>query len=158
MEIIQAEKSHIPALIGLLKQVGNIHHQGRPDLFRNDAQKYSASQLEQILQDETRPVFVAVDGSNVLGYCFCEMKVIQDHPVLSNHKSLYIDDLCVDKSCRGKKVGSALYDHVRAYAQAAAFDSITLNVWAFNKSAMAFYRRVGMQERNIYMEMKLGDH
>lgn len=157
MEILRAEKSHIPALIDLLQQVGNIHHRGRPDLFRDDAQKYDEFQLEQILKEASRPIFVAVEAGQVLGYCFCEEKVTRDHPVLCNHKSLYIDDLCVDRNCRGKKVGTVLYEHVTTYARAAGFDSITLNVWAFNQSAMAFYRRMGMKERNIHMEMKLGD-
>ena len=158
MEILRAEKSHIPALICLLQQVGEVHHQGRPDLFRSGAQKYDVPQLEEILQDETRPIFVAVEADRVLGYCFCEEKITGEHPVLCRHKSLYIDDLCVDENCRGQKAGTALYDHVAAYARAAGFDSITLNVWAFNAPAMAFYRRMGMQERNIYMEQKLGDN
>ena len=43
MVIIPAEKRHIPAMLRLLGQVGALHGQGRPELFRSDALKYDAS-------------------------------------------------------------------------------------------------------------------
>lgn len=157
MEILRAKTAHIPGLIRLLQQVGEVHHRGRPDLFRDGAQKYDETRLEQILLDRNRPVFVAQQNGQVLGYGFCILKETKDDTVLCNHKSLYIDDLCVDENCRGQHVGGALYAHIKAYATAIGCQSITLNVWAFNAGAMAFYRAMGMEERNIYMEMKLGE-
>ena len=35
MTIQRAESSHIPELIRLLYQVGGVHHEIRPDLFRS---------------------------------------------------------------------------------------------------------------------------
>ena len=45
MEIRFAKAQDVPGIIKLLQQVGSVHHQGRPDLFRSNAQKYSASQV-----------------------------------------------------------------------------------------------------------------
>ena len=157
MELLRANQTHIPGLIRLLRQVGQVHHRGRPDLFRFGAQKYDEARLEQILLDESRPVFVAQQDGKVLGYGFCVLKQTRDNTVLCDHTSLYIDDLCVDEDHRGQRIGSRLYAHITDYARQLGCDSITLNVWAFNESAMAFYRSLGMQERNIYMEKKLGE-
>ena len=155
MTVSRAASRHIPGIIGLLRQVGEVHHRGRPDLFRAGAQKYNESDLESTLTDESRPIFVACDGEKVLGYGFCILKETKNDPVLCDNKSLYIDDLCVDEACRGQHIGSKIYTHITAYAREIGCDSITLNVWAFNENAMGFYCSLGMDQRNIYMEMKL---
>ena len=59
MVIIPAEKRHIPGMIRLLRQVGAIHAQGRPDLFQKGAQKYNEAQLEALLADPNSPIFIA---------------------------------------------------------------------------------------------------
>jgi len=155
MEIRLANNSDIPGMIELLKQVGEVHHVIRPDLFRGGAQKYSESDLAELLKDENRPIFVGVEADRMLGYCFCIIEEVKDNPVLRDVKELYIDDLCVDENIRGKHVGSKLYDHVCAYAKSIGCKTVTLNVWCGNDSAMAFYKSRGMKPRKIYMETSL---
>ena len=155
MEIRLANNTDIPVMIELLKQVGEVHHKIRPDLFRSGAQKYSENDLAELLQDEKRPIFVGVEEGKMLGYCFCILEEVKDNPVLCDVKSLYIDDLCVDENIRGRHVGSRLYDHVCAYAKSIGCKSVTLNVWCGNDSAMAFYESRGMKPRKIYMETTL---
>ena len=157
MEIRLANNSDIPGLIHLLKQVGEVHHQIRPDLFRSGAQKYNEADLEELLKDTARPVFAAFADGVMLGYCFCMVKEVKDSTVLCDDKSLYIDDLCVDEICRGQGVASKLYDHVCAYARSIGCRSITLNVWCGNDNAMGFYENRGMKPRNIHMEASLED-
>ena len=152
MDIRLANNSDIPGMIELLKQVGEVHHRIRPDLFRSGAQKYSETDLAELLQDKTRPIFVGIEDGKMLGYCFCILEEVKDDPVLCDTKSLYIDDLCVDENIRGKHVGSRLYDHACGYAKSIGCRSVTLNVWCGNDSAMAFYQSRGMQPRKIYME------
>ena len=157
MEIRPAEVYDIPALIELLYQVGDVHHRIRPDLFRNGARKYDEKQLQFLLLDSRRPIFVAVEENAVLGYCFCQIQEYFHHSVMTDRKELYIDDLCVEENCRGKHVGQALYDYVRAYARREGIGHITLNVWCGNESDMAFYEKQGMKKRSITMEVALED-
>ena len=158
MTICKAESRHIPGMIELLKQVGQVHHLGRPDLFRAGAQKYDEADLRELLLDETRPIFIAEEEGRVLGYGFCILKVTKNDPVLADNTTLYIDDLCVDENCRGKRVGKTIYSHIVSYAKALGCDSVTLNVWAFNESAMAFYEAMGMKPQKIGMEMLLEEN
>ena len=144
-------------MIDLLRQVGEVHHKIRPDLFRSGAQKYNEADLEQLLKDSTRPIFAAVEEGKLLGYCFCIIEEVKDNPVLMDDKTLYIDDLCVDETIRGKRVGRSLYEHTKAYAKEIGCRSITLNVWCGNDSAMRFYETRGMKPRKIYMEASLED-
>ena len=152
MNICRAEEKHIPGMIELLKQVGQVHHQGRPDLFRAGAQKYNEADLQELLQDENRPIFIAQEDEKVLGYCFCILKVTRNNPVLADNMTLYIDDLCVDETNRGKHIGKSLYEHVLAEAKKMGCYHVTLNVWCLNESAMRFYEKCGLSPLKITME------
>lgn len=155
MKIVPANESHIPGMIALLKQVGQVHREIRPDIFRADAQKYDETALKELLQDPSRPIFIAEKEGRVLGYCFCIHKNYLDDPVLADRKELYIDDLCVDEACRGNGIATRLYRHVTEYAKMSGCQFITLNVWAGNDNAQKFYEHMGMTPRNIHMESKL---
>ena len=155
MEIRLATKTEIPGMIDLLQQVGEVHHQIRPDLFRAGAQKYNEADLEVLLKDSKRPIFGAVEDGKLLGYCFCMIEEVKDNTVLCDTKSLYIDDLCVDENHRGKGIATKLYDYVCAYAKSIGCCSVTLNVWCGNDNAMKFYESRGMKPRKIYMEASL---
>ncbi len=152
MVIQNAAVEDIPALLDLLRQVGQVHHRGRPDLFRPDAQKYDEIALEALLRRPDRPIFVAREGASVLGYAFCVHKETAGDPVLTDRRTLYIDDLCVDAAHRRRGVGTALLAHVRAYARERGFDDVTLNVWAFNDDARAFYAAQGFTPQRIFLE------
>ena len=47
MLIRRAEERDIPRIHGLLAQVAQVHHTGRPDLFRAGGRKYTDAQLSQ---------------------------------------------------------------------------------------------------------------
>lgn len=154
--IRKAEKRDIPALIELLGQVNDVHAEGRPDLFMMGHTKYDAAELEALLEDPDRPVFVAEDESGkVVGYSF---SVIQRYPEgghLRPHLSLYIDDICVDANCRGRGVGRSLYDYTANFAKNIGCYNITLNVWAANHSARRFYESLGLKVQKTTMEQLL---
>ncbi len=151
--IRRAEERDIPAALRLLVQVDMVHHRVRPDLFKGPATKYTAEQLREIFRDDARPVFVAVDGEDrVLGYAFCVLQRHEDDNVLTDIKTLYIDDLCVDEAVRGGGVGRALYEHALEYARSAGCYNVTLNVWSGNDPAMQFYEKVGMKPQKVGME------
>ena len=155
MEIRFANTQDVGGILELLRQVGLVHHKGRPDIFRGNAQKYSASQVINMLDKPQTPIFIAAEGDKVLGYCFCMIKNFHNDPVMTERTELYIDDLCVDENCRGQGVGKKLYDTVCEYAKMRKCGYITLNVWACNESAMKFYEKCGLKVQKIGMETVL---
>jgi ribosomal protein S18 acetylase RimI-like enzyme len=155
MTIERANESHIPGLIRLLYQVGEVHHQIRPDIFRAGALKYNEKDLEVLLADENRPVFVAAEDGEVLGYCFCVIEDCRGSSVLTDRVEVYIDDLCVEETCRGQGVAKTLYEHTCAWAKELGCAFVTLNVWCGNDGAMKFYEKMGLTSRKIFMEVKL---
>ncbi len=154
MTIRFAETKDIPGMIRLLQQVGQVHHQIRPDLFRAGAQKYDETALEALLQDPARPIFIADREGQTAGYCFCILQVTEHDPVLRDRKVLYIDDLCVEESLRGQGVATGLYRHALDYARSLCCDAVTLNVW-YGNDAQIFYEKMGMKPQKTGMEVLL---
>lgn len=153
MYIRRAIEQDMEGINRLLNQVLLVHHKGRPDLFKGSGKKYTDEQLRDILQDASRPVFAAVDEKEaILGYAFCIMQEHMGDNILTDIKTLYIDDLCVDEKMRGQKIGRQLYQYVLDYARQEGVYNVTLNVWSCNESAMRFYEACGLKPQKIGME------
>ena len=152
--IRKAEKRDIPSIIELLHQVNMVHHVLRPDLFKPYTTKYNEQELEALIGDDSKPIFVYDDGG-VLGHAFCMITEVKGDKLLQDLKTLYIDDICVDENARGQHVGKALSEYVRDYAQSIGCNNITLNVWDGNDAALSFYRNMGMKVQKTTMEIVL---
>lgn len=158
MNICRGEERHIPGMIRLLGQVGQVHHEIRPDIFRAGALKYDEKALEALLREENKPIFIGEDGGQVLGYCFCVLKDYRGSGVQTDRVELYIDDLCVEEAARGQGVATALYRYVKAFAREIGCSHISLNVWCGNDGAQRFYEKMGLKPRHIMMEQPLEDN
>ena len=132
LTIRKAENKDTAKVLDLLHQVLEVHAGLRPDLFISGTTKYTDEELHAIFADETTPVL---------------------HP----HRTLYIDDICVDSAARGQHVATRLYEYVKAEAERLGCYNITLNVWAGNDGAQKFYEAMGMKPRKTMMETILGD-
>ena len=125
-----AEEKDIEQINKLLVQVNSIHHRGRPDLFKSGKKKYTDEEL-RIFQQH------------------------RDSHILTDIKTLYIDDLCVDEGQRGNGVGKVIYDAVVRLAKEQGCYNVTLNVWCCNEPAMAFYEKCGLKPQKVGMEIIL---
>jgi len=151
--IRKANKEDIRGMIALLYQVDAVHHGIRPDLFKSNTPKYNEQELETILNDSSKPIFVYEAENRILGHAFCQITEVKDNRLLQDIKTLYIDDICIDETVRGKHIGTALFEYVRDYAKSIGCYNVTLNVWEGNDSALSFYRKMGMQVQKTGMEV-----
>ena len=152
MQIRRAQEKDIPRIGALLEQVNLVHHLGRPDLFRM-GKKYTDEELGEILRDESRPILAWTDENDVLcGYAFCVYQQHLNSNLMTDVKTLYIDDLCVDETMRGRHIGKELYEAVLDLARNTGCYNVTLNVWTCNESALRFYEKCGLVPQKIGME------
>jgi ribosomal protein S18 acetylase RimI-like enzyme len=150
--IRRAEARDIPQILELLTQVNALHHEGRPDLFKK-GQKYTEADLEDLLQDEARPVFVWCDETDTArAHAICCFEQHLADNIRTDVKTLHLDDLCVDEGFRGRRIGKALCDHLQAFAREQGCYNLTLNVWALNEGALRFYEKLGMRPQKYCME------
>ena len=156
MVIRRALKKDIPKINDLLGQVLELHASIRPDIFIPGTTKYRDDELAEMILDDQKPIYVAVDGDDeVLGYAFC---ALQEQPFSNNmipFTSMFIDDLCVDEKARGMKIGQQLFAFVKEEAKRLGCYEVTLNVWEGNDSARHFYEKMGMRVKETMMEFIL---
>ena len=153
--IRRAKEKDINTLKDLLSEVLNLHYNIRPDIFVKGTTKYDDNDLKEIISNDATPIFVYVDSKDeVLGYAFCQIKVLTSIN-MQKHKILYIDDLCVKEGMRGLHIGSSLIDYVKAYAKKIGCYEVTLNVWEGNDNAKKFYNNMGFKVKETQMEIIL---
>ena len=153
MRIRKAEEKDIPRIMELLGQVLELHAKIRPDIFIPGTTKYTATELAELLKQEDKPVYLAVNDEDVCrGYVFCQLKEQDFSTNMVQFKSLFIDDLCVDKDARGQHIGEYLFEYVKQEAKKLGCYEVTLNVWAGNTSAEHFYEKMGMKTQERRME------
>ena len=153
MIIRKAEEKDIPRIMELLEQVLQIHADIRPDIFIPGTTKYTVAELTELLKNEEKPIYVAVNEADVcVGYAFCQL---QEQPFSNNmvpFKSLFIDDLCVDQQVRGQHIGERLFEFIKKEARKMNCYEVTLNVWTGNTAAEKFYEKMGMKTKERQME------
>ena len=150
--IRKATHQDIPDICRLLEQVLAVHHEGRPDLFRGQGKKYDEQTLREMLERQDSPIFVYDDDGQVVAYIMCQEQN-SGSSVLVPVKTLYIDDLCVDKDARGKGIGRKLFEYVKDYATENGFYNVTLHVWNCNPGAMRFYESLGLTPQYTNLEL-----
>ena len=156
MNIRRAEEKDIEKILDLLSQVLEVHAAIRPDLFISGTTKYPREELLEIIHDDQRPIYVAVDENDlVMGYAFCAVRHQPERANLVQFKYFYIDDLCVDQKLRRQHIAGKLFEYVKEEARRIGCYEIMLNVWEGNDSARSFYDSKGFTPRNTTMEFIL---
>jgi ribosomal protein S18 acetylase RimI-like enzyme len=97
-------------------------------------------------------LFIAVDGA---GQSVGLIAIRPDREHFSGEPQAYIELLAVTEAAEGTGVGRALMAHADRWARARGLDQITLDVFATNTGAIAFYQRAGYQPDSIRMGRSL---
>ena len=152
LTIRRARDSDLPAINKLLYEVHKVHSDARPDLFKAGAKKYTDEELRAIIAEDRTPVFVAEREGRVVGYAFCIHQQYVHHNNMTDIKTLYIDDLCVDEGARGCGIGHKLLARVEDFAAECGAYNLTLHVYEGNDSAEKFYLSAGMGVQYLALE------
>lgn len=156
MQIRRAAEKDIDRINELLGQVLEIHADIRPDIFIPGTTKYTNAELEEMMKDDDKPIYVAVDDEDyVMGYAFCQIRKQPFSNNMIQFDTMFIDDLCVDEEIRGKHIGEALFVFVKEEAKRRNCYDVTLNVWEGNNSARHFYDKMGLKVKESQLEIIL---
>ena len=156
IRIRKAEKKDAGKLSELLITIAQLHHEGRPDIYGAGGAKYNISDVEKKIADTNEIILVAVDENDtVMGYTMSAIIDVEENGILLPYRKLYIDDVCVDSSARKLGIGRKLMDATKKKAEELNCHIVELNVWAFNESAVEFYKSCGMSVQRMYMEYVL---
>ncbi|MGM9635016.1 MAG: GNAT family N-acetyltransferase [Candidatus Avispirillum sp.] len=158
IKIRNAQESDRERIRPLQREIAELHHKGRPDLFKTEARYFTEDEFAYRLNDPNHTVLIAeTDTGEVVGYAFAWVIFYRNHSTFIDFDSFYIDDICVSKAFRRNGIGKMLFERCRQTAREKKCKIMDLGVYAFNKEAVAFYKKCGMTERILRMEYRLED-
>lgn len=153
MEIIKATETHLPEIFALYRELFAGSAELDPERFQ--AAEQNDSFIRNILAAGDADVLLACEGKKVLGLALILEDETPDYSCLVKRKTAVLMDLVVKRAFRGSGAGSRLMDAVKAWAKTHKAEYLQLNVLAQNQSAIAFYKRHGMENTITTMECKL---
>lgn len=148
-----AARDDIPRINELRRQVNALHVAGRPDFFRagfnDELLNYTYAELE----NENADVIAAEKNGVICGFAMLQYIKRPQSPYRYALKYCNVEELGVDLNCRRQGIATAIIDFIRSDAKAKGFEQVKLDVWEFNKEALAFYESVGFKTYRRYMEI-----
>ena len=150
-----AARDELESVNMLRRQVQALHAAGRPELFRPGFPDELRDHVYALFDDPSKRIVVAERGGAVCGYAVLNRVIKPENPYMCVRDHLDIDEFCVDAACRRQGVGSEIMRFIRAYAKEQGVGRIELNMWEFNREALAFYEAAGFSTYRRNMELKL---
>ena len=155
MEIRFAKEEELERINDLRKQVNYIHVAGKPDVFKPGFGEELRDYIKYIWNDPEQEIVVADEGGVLYGFAVIHHINKPESPFMKERDFLDIDEFCVDENHRRQGVATKLIDFIKDYAKEKEFKRLELNMWEFNKDALAFYESVGFETFRRYMEIML---
>ena len=137
----------------LVKQIHELHLSNRPDIY-NDGESFPKEYFEKVLSDANNLNYVYVENKKIVGVLNATLQHTNPLPIIKLRTFYFIENIVVDKNHRRKGIAKKLFHYLTLKAKENNIDSIELNVWSFNTEAIKFYESMGMNIKNIRMEIK----
>lgn len=139
----------------LRKQVSELHAQGLPGVFKPGFPDELRDFIHTIRSDPEKNILVCERGGAICGFAVLHHVAKPESPFKYASETLDIDEFGVDEACRRQGIAAEMIGFIRDYAKEEGFDRVELNMWEFNRDALAFYEAVGFETYRRYLEMKL---
>ena len=139
----------------LRRQVNDVHVDGRPETFKPGFCDELRDHLFTIWKDPNQRIVVAEQEGKVCGFAVLNHIVRPENPFMYVRDYLDIDEFCVDENSRRQGAASAMIAFIRDWAKEQGFSRLELNMWEFNRGALAFYEVADFKTYRRYMEIHL---
>ena len=146
IEIRKAIVQDYRNLLDLFGEVDALHHDNLPQIF----QKPTGSVRDQdyflgLIGDENVGLFVAKVEGKLVGFIHAVIRDTPAIPVFVRRRYAVIDNITVSARYRRNGIGQMLMHRIDEWAIAKGATAIELNVYEFNRVAIAFYQGLGYE-------------
>ena len=155
IHVRQATKEDYVSLLPIADETQEKHVQAHPHIFQSGTAGLPEKYYLGLIKSGSKVVYVAEVEQSIVGYVIMELSNVEYLDILAPRKVAFITDIAVLKSHQEKGIGYALFQKCVEWAKAKEADSLDLMVWEFNKDAMAFYERQGMESMSRVMSLGL---
>ncbi|HVJ41691.1 MAG TPA: GNAT family N-acetyltransferase [Dongiaceae bacterium] len=140
----------------LVAELDLLHHEALPGLIKPPAEaRVPDDEFARRLGDPAVFLRGYESGRMLVGLIRAVLKESAEGRAHRAARVVLIEELIVDRQARGNRIGFALLQAARQWAQGLAATSIELNVYAFNIAAMDFYTAAGFAPRSMVLSRAL---
>ena len=136
----------------LRRQVNDLHVAGKPEIFKPGFCAELRDYIYEILENPMKKIAVAEQNGRIVGFAVLNHIIRPENPFMHERNFLDIDEFGVDEDCRRQGAASEMIRFIRGYAKEKGHTRIELNMWSFNREALAFYEAAGFATYRRYME------
>ncbi|GAB4384161.1 MAG: GNAT family N-acetyltransferase [Elainellaceae cyanobacterium] len=134
------------ALCQLFREVDVLHQQHLPEVFQHaEGSVKEHDYFLNLIADDNVALYLARLGQQITGFVHAAIQETPNVPIFVPRRYVVIVGIAVAAEYRDSGIGRVLMDHVHHWAFDKGARSIELNVYEFNKGAIAFYERLGYQ-------------
>ncbi|WNO09985.1 GNAT family N-acetyltransferase [Teredinibacter sp. KSP-S5-2] len=156
MEIRYLKDSDKAGLCKLSHQINKQHFEKEPKYFCNPGKEGDDWEFwKNSHEKEGGFVLVAVLNEEIAGFVAAEMSDMPNLPFLNPMKRCRIATIVVSRKCQRRGIGTAMYESVYKIAKEYGASDLNLEVFSFNRSAIAFYEKLGFINSSHRMSMPI---
>ncbi len=156
ISIRKAATEDYNTLCELFDEVDALHRENLPHIFQKpNGPVREYEYYQELIRDENVGLFVAEVGDKLVGFVHAVVRDAPAIPVFVPRRYAVVDSIGVKSEFQNYGVGRMLMDTVHEWAIARGATSIELNVYEFNKTAIAFYQRLGYETLSRKMSKAL---
>ncbi|MGD2105872.1 MAG: GNAT family N-acetyltransferase [Anaerolineae bacterium] len=140
----QAGKYDFESLCEIMAEVDGLHHDRLPRRFRAPEDPARSREfLLNLIDDPAQGLVVAEVSGSLVGFVHVVLRETPDIPIVVPRRYAAVENLGVKRGFQRSGIGRRLMREAHEWASAKGARSVELTVYAFNDSAMAFYRQLG---------------
>lgn len=156
VSIRQATANDFEALCELFEDVEALHREALPHVFRKpEGRGWIQEAVATATIGDDAVIFVAESAGRAVGLVHASIGYAPDLPIVVPRRYVMIHDLVVGKDFRRAGIGRALVERVHEWALARDVAEVELNVWEFNRPALALYKEMGYETVRRRMSKRL---
>lgn len=154
--IRKATSQDYDELCVVMDQIDALHRDNAPHLFQKPTGPVrDRDYILGLLADENVGLFVAEQEGKLVGFVHVVIRDAPAVPIFVPRRYAIIDSIAVREEYRGQGIGHALMAPAHDWAIAKGATSVELNVYEFNKHAIAFYQALGYEIQAHWMRKPL---
>ena len=140
----EATPRDLDGVNGVLAEVDTYHHDALPHIFRApEGGPRTIAYLLAVIAADDAALYVAESDGTVIGVVQVGARSTPDIPLLVPRRYAVVETLAVVAAHRRAGVGRALMERAQRWAAEHGMAEVELNVWEFNRDAIAFYQALG---------------
>lgn len=150
-KVREAKMDDYDQILPIYQELHNLHVKERPDYYIPTAVPIEKKDLEQILGNEQKKMFVVEKSGQVIAFSVIRKVYYQQTKTEKDYPFVFIEDFCVRDEDRGKGIGGNLFEKVKRFGKQVGAKGVEIKVLEFNQRALRFSEKMGMRgnSRNI---------